>query len=894
MRNMLYANKRNLRAGMTAMLAVSLLFGNAFVGNAETFDPEGDSIATEIVEDIGEIGELGNSIASDEPIEQLAEAEYRVVDDGEADDTVATEETTNDGSSNEPSEPAEIMDDGDQVTAAANSAETDLPALPESDLQASNLIDEDFGIWVEAFVEDAVDYPDYYYYYWGWDARRGALDPKSWVDSPVPADGVITLYPYPNAAYGPEDQCPAQGAPDPYEYSPAYCLHFDIKWFVDGKEVKGNWSADSTTWFYYYYMPTPADVGKTLKVKVTLIEPGYVSKTIESPDISIGAPIGFLPFKVNIFDSLTGVPACFPPRNICTDGRDPSGGWQQPGHWYPSTVAKVGSPLEARTEYGFRPGYSPVPPAGTVETYQWYKTDSNYGRSAIAGATTSTYTPVAEDYDHVLSVQVTSVAPGYKETTRSMHTGRVDGLPLEYAVTISGTLQVGEVLTANVDFINTDNAFLLYQWLRDGTPIASIPQGGFGWDSSYKLVAADVGAKISVTVQAYKAGYSITRVTSPATSKVSSGVITAGTARVDGVLQVGQTLTASVWKWFSPTGGTLSYQWLRDGKPIGGQVGKARTYKLVTADVGTKISVTITSSMAGYMSASATSPATAKVSGGAISAGTARVDGTLQVGLTLTASTPKKFSPADATLSYQWLRDGKAIGGQVGKASTYKLVTADVGTKISVTITASKAGYTSATVTSPATAKVSGGAITAGTARVDGLLQVGQTLTASTPKKFNPSDVTLAYQWLRDGKAIGGQAGKASSYKLVTADVGAKISVTVTASKSGYTSASVTSPATGKVSGGAITAGTARVDGVLQVGQTLTAATPKKFNPTDVTLSYQWLRDGKPIGGQAGKASAYKLVTADVDTNISVTITASKVGYTSATATSPARGTVIK
>lgn len=70
--------------------------------------------------------------------------------------------------------------------------------------------------------------------------------------------------------------------------------------------------------------------------------------------------------------------------------------------------------------------------------------------------------------------------------------------------------------------------------------------------------------------------------------------------------------------------------------------------------------------------------------------GNARVGGTLKV-------TDGKWSVSHPTLSYQWLRDGVAIEGAT--SSSYKLVAADAGTEITVTVTASKDGYANGVVT---------------------------------------------------------------------------------------------------------------------------------------------------------------------------------------------------
>ncbi len=80
--------------------------------------------------------------------------------------------------------------------------------------------------------------------------------------------------------------------------------------------------------------------------------------------------------------------------------------------------------------------------------------------------------------------------------------------------------------------------------------------------------------------------------------------------------------------------------------------------------------------------------------------------------------------------------------------------------------------------------------------QVKGTATYGATLTATTGT-WNTKGLAFGYQWLRDGKAIVGRT--ATTYKPTSTDVGHRISVRVTASKSGLASASSTSAATAKV-----------------------------------------------------------------------------------------------
>ncbi len=66
-----------------------------------------------------------------------------------------------------------------------------------------------------------------------------------------------------------------------------------------------------------------------------------------------------------------------------------------------------------------------------------------------------------------------------------------------------------------------------------------------------------------------------------------------------------------------------------------------------------------------------------------------QITGTPKVGKTLTAS-PGVWDPADVTVAYQWLRGGQPIDGAT--TASYKVTQADVGTALSVRVTATAEG----------------------------------------------------------------------------------------------------------------------------------------------------------------------------------------------------------
>ena len=257
------------------------------------------------------------------------------------------------------------------------------------------------------------------------------------------------------------------------------------------------------------------------------------------------------------------------------------------------------------------------------------------------------------------------------------------------------------------DWFPTPTSFS-YQWLRDGKAISGATK------STYTLVAADVGKKISVKVTGSKAGYTTASKTSAQTAAVAAApkptptpepsgkeFTAVSVPKIAGSVKVGKKLTADPGAW-GPGDVALSYQWYRSGTKIEGAT--KVVYSLKSADKGKTITVKVTGKKTGYATVSKTSVATKKVAAGALTSVTPKISGTVTVGKKLTAK-PGVWKPSGVKLSYQWLRDGKAIKGAT--KSVYMLVKADKGKKVAVKVTGKKAGYTSKSVTSKVTKKVS-------------------------------------------------------------------------------------------------------------------------------------------------------------------------------------------
>jgi len=255
---------------------------------------------------------------------------------------------------------------------------------------------------------------------------------------------------------------------------------------------------------------------------------------------------------------------------------------------------------------------------------------------------------------------------------------------------------------------------------------------------------------------------------------------------------------------------------------------------------------------------------------GTLTTATPTITGGTTVGQALSAD-PGSWGPGTVAFAYQWLRDGTPIDSAT--AASYTTTEADAGSTITVSVTGSESGYDSATMVSAPFGPIVAGTLTSATPTITGTAKVGKTLTAH-PGTWGPGSVALAYQWLRGSQPIAGATG--ASYTAVAADQGARLRVTVTGSRTGYTTASRTSAATATVALGDLSAPAPVIQGTLRTGQKLTAI-PGTWGPGTVTLSYQWLRNGRVISHAT--SASYTLTGADALSIITVRVTGAEPGY---------------
>ena len=189
---------------------------------------------------------------------------------------------------------------------------------------------------------------------------------------------------------------------------------------------------------------------------------------------------------------------------------------------------------------------------GATFTYQWLVDGAE-----INGATDSTYIVIAADEGKPIEVRVafTDDAGNPESLTSNPFLSAppliirdvpviASNTPATGAPTITGTVRVGETLTANTtDISDSDGlnkATFTYQWLADDTDITDAT------GSTYALVAANEGKTVKVRITfTDNAGNDESLTSAPTAAVTASNTPATGAPTITGTVRVGETLTAN-------------------------------------------------------------------------------------------------------------------------------------------------------------------------------------------------------------------------------------------------------------------------------------------------------------------------------------------------------------
>ena len=434
---------------------------------------------------------------------------------------------------------------------------------------------------------------------------------------------------------------------------------FSYQWIASDADTAGA-TGDS-------YTLVEADVGKTLRVRVTFTDRGGYAESLTSEATQ----------AVTNNDSVSNTPATGLPTI--------------------SGTAQVGETLTADTS-----GIDDADGLDNVAfSYQWIASDAD-----TAGATGDSYTLVEADVGKTLRVRVTFTdRGGYAESLTSEATAAVAAAPTPLTAGFEDVPEShsGEdAFTFRIAF--SEPISISYKTLRDHslevtngsvTKVKRVNGSSDLWEITVDPDSdGDVTITLPVTDDCTAQGAVCTgdgtklsnrlELTVPQEEDRNSPAT--GAPTISGTARVGEELTADTSGIADADGldhATFGYQWLADDADIAGATGSS--YTLVDADGGKTIKVRVSFTDDGDNEESLTSEATARTN--SPSTGQPTISGTAQVGETLTAHT-SGINDADgldnATFSYQWLADDADIAGATG--SSYTLVAADEGKTIKVRV----------------------------------------------------------------------------------------------------------------------------------------------------------------------------------------------------------------
>lgn len=501
---------------------------------------------------------------------------------------------------------------------------------------------------------------------------------------------------------------------------------------------------------------------------------------------------------------------------------------------------------------------------GTTFAYQWL-----VGGQPVPGATTATFTPDRYAQGSTVTVTVTAANGALSPvSTTSAATATITAAAQGAATaTITGTPRMGETLAAGGDW--RPGTRFVYQWLVGGTAITAAA-GGTG-DTFTPNLNSYIGKTVTVRITGTRAGYASTIRTSDATAPIEGLAQSAvPVPTIPATSRVGVPITARPGTW--DTGTTQAYAWLLDGTVVG----TALTITPTSDFAGKTLAFRVTSTRTLYATEVVTSTGVVVAPGIQSRTPTPVVSGDARFGATLGLA-PGTWD-AGTVQAYQWYADGTAIPDAT--ELTFTVAAAQVGARITASVTSTREGYTTVTRTSAQTSAVAAldQALTP-TPTISGTPRVAESLTA-LPGEWD-TEATLGYQWFADDVAIDGATSE--TFVPGADEYGAVVTVAVTGTRPGYTTVTKSSRPTEVVAAGVLVATPVpTIDGTAKALVAL-AAVPGDWDAGTV-LSYQWLVNDVPVAGAT--AQTYAPTLADIGSVVSVAVTGTRPGYTPATRTS--------
>jgi hypothetical protein len=506
------------------------------------------------------------------------------------------------------------------------------------------------------------------------------------------------------------------------------------------------------------YLVAAADVGHTLRVKVTATNLAGKGEAESGPTATVG---GVLPSNT-LAPSVLGLDI-------------------------------TGQTLTANE--GLWTGTEPI-----AYAFQWQRCSKAGTECAnLAEQTGTSYVLQSGDAGHTIRVVVTAenvAGAAEKESAATLEVAGVGPSNTE-APAISGTATAGQLLTASSGkWSGTEPIAYEYEWLRCNAAGGECAQAAAAsLLPIYTVAAADVGHTLRVKVLAKNIAGSASAESEP--TATVGGVLPSNVLAptVLGLDITGQTLTASEGTWTGTEPITYSFQWQQCSKAGTecGNIGGASksSYVIQNGDAGHTLRVVVTAkNVAG--SVEKESATTLEVAGvGPESTEAPGISGNAKEGELLTASSGKWSGTEPILYEYEWLRCNMT-GGECTQAAaasvlpTYPAAAADVGHTLRVKVLAKNIAG-SAAAESDKTGPVVGVAPTNLVLPVTVPLVTvteGGTVTATEGTWTGTQPITYVYEWSICTSATSckvEQKGVGSSFKVPSGTTGKKLRVKVIA-----------------------------------------------------------------------------------------------------------------
>lgn len=277
------------------------------------------------------------------------------------------------------------------------------------------------------------------------------------------------------------------------------------------------------------------------------------------------------------------------------------------------------------------------------------------------------------------------------------------------------------------------------------------------------------------------------------------------------------------------------------------------------------------------------------------------VTGTAEVGRMLSADTGTWAGVEPIAYAYQWQRCSATCSDIAGAvAATYDVGADDVGATLTVVVTATDVGGSTAAVAGP-TAPVSGPPLAPPSnlepPLLEGSVVEGSTLSASTGLWASGSPLSYGYRWQRcsaAGDACADVAGSTEpTYLLGAADVGStiRVSVTATVAAGSATAASAPTAAVAPAQTAPVAAAAPVLVGPATVGATVRVANGVWTGLAPIAFAYRWQRCNE-VGEActdllAAADDAYVPVPDDAGSTLRVVVVATNARGTTSVATGP-------